>query len=72
MKIYNKWMKDDLTVKETEKLYQDDTTGETWTKSEIGELFDQLKWEMEGWENGSVDDYIEHQIRTGALKEVER
>lgn len=51
-------------------MYRNTATGETFTREEIEELFEQFGWEMQRHFD-SFDEYLDHMLQTGELEEVE-
>ena len=55
--------------------YKNIVTGEIWEESEIRESFEQFKYEMEGWEEKTFDEYMDYLLdlgkqKTGGIVEV--
>jgi hypothetical protein len=52
------------------KMYMDDASGEFYTLEEVKEGFEQFKYEM-NCEDTDFEDWLNHQILTGMIREVE-
>lgn len=51
-------------------IYMDDASGEFYTLEEVKESFEHFKYEM-GCEDTDFEDWLNYQILTGMIREVE-